>query len=275
VHTVVMWIVPILTAPRASAAADAAGRFRQAQPAGRAVIDAVGYLGLDRVFTGNMTGNVVILGMALVGADGLPVLGPAVALAAFMTGAVIAGRTFKPEAAGWSRRTTVLLAAVGLILSGIAAVLFAHAPREGDPVTVVVTGAMAAAMGLQAATARHLSVKDVTTVVVTSTLTGLAADSRLGGGTGQHWGRRFGAVILILAGAAAGAALLNVHIGFGVLLSAILSVAVACAGATTSSSKPEAKAPEASPALATVSGSTARWYLRPAGLRVPDSKQGR
>ena len=32
-------------------------------------------------------------------------------------------------------------------------------------------------MGLQAATARHLSVKDVTTVVVTSTLTGLAADS--------------------------------------------------------------------------------------------------
>jgi uncharacterized membrane protein YoaK (UPF0700 family) len=222
------------------------------------VIDAVGYLGLDRVFTGNMTGNVVILGMALVGADGLPVLGPAVALAAFMTGAVIAGRTLKPEAAGWSRRTTVLLAAVGLILSGIAAVLFAHAPREGDPVTVVVTGAMAAAMGLQAATARHLSVKDVTTVVVTSTLTGLAADSRLGGGTGQHWGRRFGAVILILAGAAAGAALLNVHIGFGVLLSAILSVAVACAGATTSSSKPEAKAPEASPAVAAVSGSTAR-----------------
>jgi uncharacterized membrane protein YoaK (UPF0700 family) len=26
------------------------------------IIDAVGYLGLDRVFTANMTGNVVILG---------------------------------------------------------------------------------------------------------------------------------------------------------------------------------------------------------------------
>ena len=35
------------------------------------IIDAVGYLGLDRVFTGNMTGNVVILGMALLGADGV------------------------------------------------------------------------------------------------------------------------------------------------------------------------------------------------------------
>lgn len=225
------------------------------------VIDAVGYLGLDRVFTGNMTGNVVILGMALVGADGLPVLGPAVALAAFMMGAVIAGRTLKPEAAGWSRRTTVLLAAVGVILAGIAAVLFAHAPREGDPVTVVVTGAMAAAMGLQAATARHLSVKDVTTVVVTSTLTGLAADSRLGGGTGQHWGRRFGAVVLILAGAAAGAALLNVHVGFGVVLSAILSVAVAGVGASTGrpdATAPDAKAPDAKAPEAAVSGAAGR-----------------
>ena len=51
------------------------------------IIDAVGYLGLDRVFTGNMTGNVVILGMALLGADGLPVLGPLVALAGFVAGA--------------------------------------------------------------------------------------------------------------------------------------------------------------------------------------------
>ena len=38
--------------------------------------DAVGYLGLDKVFTGNMTGNVVILGMALTGADGLPIILP-------------------------------------------------------------------------------------------------------------------------------------------------------------------------------------------------------
>ena len=33
------------------------------------IVDAVGFLGLDRVFTGNMTGNVVILGMAAEGAE--------------------------------------------------------------------------------------------------------------------------------------------------------------------------------------------------------------
>ncbi|MDQ0822396.1 uncharacterized membrane protein YoaK (UPF0700 family) [Arthrobacter sp. V1I7] len=194
------------------------------------VIDAVGYLGLDRVFTGNMTGNVVILGMALVGADQLPVLGPSIALAGFIVGAVIAGRVLKPETAGWSKRTTALLNAVGVAMAAVAAVLFVHAPQAEDPVTLGVTGAMATAMGVQAATARHLSIKDVTTVVVTSTLTGLAADSRLGGGTGVHWGRRLGAVLLILAGAAAGAALLHVHAGLGVLLTAVLTVAVAVTG---------------------------------------------
>lgn len=44
------------------------------------MVDAIGYLGFDKVFTGNMTGNVVILGMGLAGADGVPVLRPALAL---------------------------------------------------------------------------------------------------------------------------------------------------------------------------------------------------
>lgn len=196
------------------------------------VIDAVGYLGLDRVFTGNMTGNVVILGMALIGADNLPVVGPSIALACFMLGAVIAGRVLRPEAAGWSRRTTSLLTAVGATMTAVAIVLFLHAPHAGDPVTLAITGALAVAMGIQAATARHLAVKDVTTVVVTSTLTGLAADSRLGGGSGKHTGRRLGAVVLILAGATAGAALLHVHPGLGVLLTAVLTLGVALAGGT-------------------------------------------
>jgi len=194
------------------------------------VIDAVGYLGLDRVFTGNMTGNVVILGMALIGADHLPVVGPVIALVGFMLGAVIAGRTLRSESAGWSRRTTALFTTVGATLAAAAVALFVHPPRPEDLVTLAVTAALALAMGLQAATARHLSVRDVTTVVVTSTLTGLAADSRLGGKTGAHAGRRFAAVVLILLGATAGAALLHVHPGLGVLLTAALTLGVALVG---------------------------------------------
>ena len=61
-----------------------------------------------------------------------------------------------------------------------------------------VTGALGLAMGAQAATARALAVKDVTTVVITSTITGLAMDSRLAGGTGALWPRRLLAVLLML-----------------------------------------------------------------------------
>jgi len=87
------------------------------------VIDAVGYLGLDRVFTGNMTGNVVILGMGLLGVDHLPVIGPLVALACFMGGAVAAGRVLRPIPSGWSGRSTTVLGVVGAILVATAILL--------------------------------------------------------------------------------------------------------------------------------------------------------
>ncbi len=193
------------------------------------VIDAVGFLGLDRVFTGNMTGNVVILGMGLAGAEDLPVVGPVVALAAFMAGALVAGRVLRGAPSGWATRSTALLLLVVLLLAGCAVAAAALAdPARGA--VLGLTGGLGAAMGVQAQTARHLAVKDVTTVVVTSTLTGLAADSWLGGRTGQPWARRAGAVVLICAGAAAGALLLRVDVAAGIALSAGTTAVVAVLG---------------------------------------------
>lgn len=193
------------------------------------VIDAVGYLGLDRVFTGNMTGNVVILGMALMGADGLPIVGPVIALAAFMLGAVIAGRALRPIPSGWATRSTGLLIVVAAILAviSVTTLVLAELPEY---VALTATGLLGAAMGIQAATARHIAVKDVTTVVVTSTITGLAADSWLGGRTGQPWARRAGAVVLIMAGAALGALALTVNIGLAVAVSAAILLVVGILG---------------------------------------------
>jgi uncharacterized membrane protein YoaK (UPF0700 family) len=193
------------------------------------VIDAVGYLGLDRVFTGNMTGNVVILGMAIAGADDLPILGPIVALVLFMLGALIAGRTLKPVAAGWSNRSTILFSFVGVVILGAAVPLF-FVDEPTEPLALIVTGALGLAMGLQAGAARHIGVKDVTTVVVTSTLVGLAFDSKFGGASGQQWKRRAGAVLLIGLGALAGGLLLNVHIGAGMAVAAGITLICALLG---------------------------------------------
>ncbi|MBW9122088.1 DUF1275 domain-containing protein [Microbacterium trichothecenolyticum] len=74
------------------------------------VVDAVGFLALDRVFVGNMTGNIVILGMALAGADDLPVLGPAIALVTFAAGAALAGVLLRAQSKDWSATVTALLA---------------------------------------------------------------------------------------------------------------------------------------------------------------------
>ena len=194
------------------------------------VVDAVGYLGLDRVFTGNMTGNVVLLGMAFAGGADLPILRPALALVFFMLGAALAGRLLRKGPEGWSWRTSNALIVVAAGLSSLA-VFVAVADVHGNQVLgSATTSAMAAMMGVQAATAKRLKVAEITTVVVTSTITGLASDSRLAGGTSQYWQRRALAVALILLGALAGAAALKVGLWLGLTLSAVISIAVATLG---------------------------------------------
>lgn len=194
------------------------------------IVDAVGYLGLDKVFTGNMTGNVVILGMALAGADDLPILGPALALVGFMAGAALGGRVLRRAGGTWTPHTTRLFGGVGLVTLALAIVLVLAGDGPDRATGITVTTLLGGAMGVQAATARFVAVKDVTTVVVTSTITGLAADSRLGSGAGGggHTVRRAAAVVLILAGAAVGALLLRWHLGAGLLLAgAVILVATA------------------------------------------------
>jgi len=56
------------------------------------LIDAVSVLGLGRVFTANMTGNIVFLGFALARVPEFSARRSLAALAAFLVGALIGGR---------------------------------------------------------------------------------------------------------------------------------------------------------------------------------------
>ena len=194
------------------------------------IVDAVGYLGLDKVFTANMTGNVVILGMALVGADGLPIVGPALALGGFLLGAALGGRALSTSRTGWGRATTAALVVSASVTLALGVTSLVVTPTQGTVWGFVLTTILATTMGLQAATARRLAVADVTTVVVTSTITGLAADSRLAGGASTRWPRRVLAVVLILAGAAVGALLLRVGVALGLTVAGGIALALALFG---------------------------------------------
>jgi uncharacterized membrane protein YoaK (UPF0700 family) len=181
------------------------------------LIDAVSYLGLGHVFVANMTGNVVFMGFALAGAKGFSLAASVVALGAFLFGAALGGRM----AASWSRRPRWWLtgaSATQAVLCATAAIATAAgALGTGGNVRYVVIALLAVGTGIQNATVRRLAVPDVTTTVLTLTLTGLAADSTPAGGTNPRALRRVTAVAAMLGGAVVGAALM-LHQGFATTL---------------------------------------------------------
>jgi uncharacterized membrane protein YoaK (UPF0700 family) len=121
-----------------------------------------------------------------------------------------------------------LLGELGLVTT--AAVVAFDLPVGGDGARrYVVIAVLAAGLGLQNATVRRLAVPDVTTTVLTLTLTGLAADSWLAGGHSPRVGRRLAAVGLMAAGALAGALLLRVDVALPVLAAAVVIALAAVA----------------------------------------------
>jgi uncharacterized membrane protein YoaK (UPF0700 family) len=107
--------------------------------------DAVGYLALDKVFTGNITGNIVVLGMAIAGAPGLHVAGPAFALITFTLGAWMAGMVLRSTGRAWGRRHTALLVAGGLLMGVVAVVITASGGRVDIAVASILAPAVALA----------------------------------------------------------------------------------------------------------------------------------
>jgi uncharacterized membrane protein YoaK (UPF0700 family) len=85
-------------------------------------VDAVSYLGLGNVFTANMTGNTVLLGLDLAQARGLAALRSAVALAGFVAGAALGSAIVEHERERglWPARVTVACAIEGLVLLAFA-----------------------------------------------------------------------------------------------------------------------------------------------------------
>ncbi len=194
------------------------------------LVDAVGYLGLDRVFVGNMTGNVVILGMGAAGADDLPVAGPLAALATFTLAAAVAGFLLRRQDTSWTSLTTGLLGMGSAVLVTLTALFAVPQVADSAHFEIVAACATAGVMGVQACVARKLAIKDMTTVVVTSTLTQLSADLFTGGWRGW-WNRRSAAILALFAGAVVGAVLLRyAHMSWAMGLAAVLTAVVCIQG---------------------------------------------
>ena len=251
------------------------------------VVDAVSILALGRVFVANMTGNVVFTAFALVGAPGFSLSASLFALAGFLVGAYAGGQMIARCAdRGVLLRTgavaEMLLAAAALLIAALSGdpgashgtLRLGTAGAFGAGVADALACLLAVALGIQNAVARKLAVPDMTTTVLTMTLTGLGADLRTArhgtgpGATGPGaagaargaaraaLGRRLLAVAAMVAGGAAGAALALRVSPLSALALATALLAAAALGAATASGGPTRRGGPSG---------TASWRAFPAG----------
>ncbi len=190
------------------------------------LIDAISYLALGHVFTANMTGNVVFLAFAVAGAPGLSITRSLTALVAFLAGALIGGgvatRLSGVLTPSWIT-TALSLESALLLLATLAAINFRGSLGSSFQLYSIIV-LTACAMGIRNATVRKMAIPDLTTTVLTLTITGLAADSRFAGGASPRWRRRFLAVLLMFFGALIGTLLLRYSLVLPLAIATLLSI---------------------------------------------------
>jgi uncharacterized membrane protein YoaK (UPF0700 family) len=139
-------------------------------------VDAISYLGLGHVFTAMMTGNIVLLGLALAQGEVLATLRSIVALLGFaigvFVGAIIVERDSEP--AEWPAAVTRALAFETVLLGIFAGISWVIGTLSGVIYLLIIL--LALAMGIQSAAVRRLGVPGIATTYITGTLTSLMVD---------------------------------------------------------------------------------------------------
>ena len=168
---------------------------------GTGVLDAATYLGLHQVFTANMTGNVVFVGLGLADTADVPLLRAALALVGFVAGATAAGLLQRDRTAVWPN-------------------------ADGIVASVLLT--VAAAVGSCAVVLHVVDLGEAGLDALTAALAGLFAEAVWSGGTASRAAtlRRAGAVATMMAGAVVGAFVLKVSLALAVAVPAALLLVV-------------------------------------------------
>jgi uncharacterized membrane protein YoaK (UPF0700 family) len=153
------------------------------------------------------------------------VVAPLVSLAAFLLGSGVGGRLGARSAGSRDRGLPGELAIEAVLVAAAAILAAVGEVRAGAFSGDMVIALLAFAMGVRNSTVRRIGVPDLTTTVLTMTLTGLAADSRPAGGSGAGTVRRTSAVASMLTGALCGALLLRASLWLTLSVAAVLAAA--------------------------------------------------
>jgi uncharacterized membrane protein YoaK (UPF0700 family) len=141
-------------------------------------VDALGYMGLGQVLTANMTGNTVLLGLALGQAETRAAVRSSIALVGFLVGASL-GASMTSRGQPGSMGSPAVMVTLGIEWCLLAALgigwYLSRDLDQNQAMQAALVMLSALAMGLQSAVGRHLNIPGIATTYITGTLVSLSA----------------------------------------------------------------------------------------------------
>jgi uncharacterized membrane protein YoaK (UPF0700 family) len=191
------------------------------------LVDAVSVLELGHVFVANMTGNIIFLGFWLAPHTVVDVTAALVAFICFVTGAVLGGRLARHLDREIRRWLTITLSMEVVMLVTLSILAGTGVLDYHDNTKLFLISGLAVTFGIQNSTARQFGIQELSTTVLTTTISGLGFDSRLAGGTGDREKLRYGVVLAMCAGATVGATMTRFTVAPVITLAAVVIAASA------------------------------------------------
>jgi uncharacterized membrane protein YoaK (UPF0700 family) len=172
---------------------------------GSGAADVTAFLVLGKVFSSVITGNLVLLGLAAAGTQPGNALRSGLALASYSAGVLIGVPiAVRGRRQIWPPAVTATLCAELCVLLGFTVGWEAGRQRPGWQFALLVL--LGVAMGMQSAAVRRLG--NMSATYMTGTLTGVLAGLITGNRPTGQW-RDVGALVVVVIGAGAGAALIH------------------------------------------------------------------
>jgi uncharacterized membrane protein YoaK (UPF0700 family) len=176
------------------------------------IVDMISFLALGKVFTAFQTGNLVFLGLGIIGRGPQGIILPNTvwvisSFLLFGVGAMVSARIVRPEESkttAWPKRVTAALAVTALAQ---AAFLVGWIATSGHPTAAAgatLAGIMGFGMGVQIHAARSLGVPDVSTTAATATWVTFVSDIATKSLRGNGRFLRLWSMIAMILGAAVG-----------------------------------------------------------------------
>ncbi len=167
--------------------------------------DSISILVLGHVFVANMTGNVIFLGFWLAPKSSIDLTAVVVALPSFISATILGGRLMRHFGERTRQWLTAVFGIEIILLVVLATLAGTGLLRYHDNTKLILIAGLAMTFGLQHSTARQFGIQELSTTVLTSTIVGMGADSRLAGGTGARQTLRLSVVLTMCGGAVVGA----------------------------------------------------------------------